>query len=558
MLTHTRIVSRLAIMLAVNIALMAALGAIGFIGMAQIREGLRTVYEDRTIALGQIHVVLRQSYEIRLAALTGIDDPTVVAEKKAAIAELRSKLDATWKAYLATYLTPDEANIAKSADGEIAAYQAIVDDEFGKLAAGDLAAARELAKTKGAPAFDAMSKDIEALAQLQSRVAGEEYQKASDVYTRDLYLLIAIVAAAIALGAVLAWIIARSITRPLNGIIGVMGELTKGNLKVEVGGQDRRDEVGSVAKAVGIFKDGLTETERMRAEQQQAQARQIERGQKMDAAVSTFDKAIGEVVGAVSAAATELQATAKSLSATAEETAHQSNAVAAAAEEMSQNVQTVAAATEELSTSIAEISNQVSESTRIVGTAVTQADDTNARVGSLSEAAQRIGDVVRLINDIAGQTNLLALNATIEAARAGEAGKGFAVVASEVKTLATQTARATEEIAGQVRAIQEATNTSATAISAITETIGRVNEISTAIAAAVEEQGAATREISRNVQQAASGTAEVTTNIVGVTQSSQQTSAGSAQVLSAAGELAQNGERLKREVDTFLHTVRAL
>jgi methyl-accepting chemotaxis protein len=165
---------------------------------------------------------------------------------------------------------------------------------------------------------------------------------------------------------------------------------------------------------------------------------------------------------------------------------------------------------------------------------------------------------VRLINDIAGQTNLLALNATIEAARAGEAGKGFAVVASEVKTLATQTARATEEIAGQVRAIQEATDSSATAIGTIADTIGRVNEISTAIAAAVEEQGAATREISRNVQQAASGTQEVTSNIVGVTQSSQQTSAGSAEVLSAAGELARNGERLKQEVDTFLHTVRAL
>ena len=199
----------------------------------------------------------------------------------------------------------------------------------------------------------------------------------------------------------------------------------------------------------------------------------------------------------------------------------------------------------------------VTESSRIVAGAVTQAEDTNAKVKGLAEAAQKIGEVVTLINEIASQTNLLALNATIEAARAGEAGKGFAVVASEVKNLATQTGRATEEIAGQVKAIQDSTESAAQAIHAISVTINRVNEISTAIASAVEEQGAATQEISRNVQEASTGTAEVSTNITGVTQASQQTSAGSTQVLASASELASNGERLKKEVDTFLHTVRA-
>jgi methyl-accepting chemotaxis protein len=360
------------------------------------------------------------------------------------------------------------------------------------------------------------------------------------------------------LGVVVSLLIASGIAKPVILMTGVMKALGEGNRTIEIPARDNRDEIGEMAKSVQIFKEGLIEAERLRAAQEAEQQRQIERGKKMEALVSDFNTMIGEVVGSVSSAATELQSTAQSLSATAEETSHQSNAVSAAAEEMTQNVQTVASATEELTASIHEIGNQVTESTRIVGAAVTQAEDTNGKVRSLSEAAQKIGEVVTLINEIASQTNLLALNATIEAARAGEAGKGFAVVASEVKNLATQTARATEEIASQVKAIQESTGNAAHAIQAITVTINRVNEISTAIASAVEEQGAATQEISRNVQEASTGTAEVSSNIVGVTQASQQTSAGSSQVLSAASELAMNGERLKREVDTFLHSVRAI
>jgi methyl-accepting chemotaxis protein len=351
---------------------------------------------------------------------------------------------------------------------------------------------------------------------------------------------------------------ARSITRPLGGLTETLRAMAGGDYNVTVPAADRADELGDMAKAGEFFRGKLIEARDLAAAQKAEQERQIERGKKMESEVASFDKMITEVVGSVSAAATELQSTAQSLSATAEETSRQSNVVSAAAEEMTQNVQTVASATEELSASIREISNQVTESTRIVGVAVNEATDTNSKVQGLSDAAQKIGDVVRLINDIAGQTNLLALNATIEAARAGEAGKGFAVVASEVKTLATQTARATDEIAAQVRAIQEATQSSAQAIGGITQTINRVNEISTAIASAVEEQGAATQEISRNVQQAAAGTSEVSQNIVGVNQASQQTSAGSTQVLSAASELAQNGARLRTEVETFLHRVRAL
>ena len=401
---------------------------------------------------------------------------------------------------------------------------------------------------------------IDLLKQVEDRLAANLIDLGGAVWgsaEREFWVAIAAALAVIGLTGIIGYAIVRDTSRSIAGMTGAMSGLASGDMTVEVPGVGRRDEIGEMAAAVKVFKDNMQEASRLAAAQAAEQARQIARGEKLAAAVADFDKTITEIVGSVSSAATELQSTAQSLSATAEEASQQSNAVAAAAEQMTQNVQTVASATEELSASIREIGNQVTESSRIVGNAVTQADDTNAKVKALAEAAQRIGAVVTLINEIAGQTNLLALNATIEAARAGEAGKGFAVVASEVKNLATQTAKATDEIAGQVRAIQDATSSSAQAIDGIAQTINRVNEISTAIASAVEEQGAATQEISRNVQEASSGTAEVSSNISGVTQASQQTSAGSTQVLSAASELAKNGERLRQEVESFLQTVRA-
>ena len=406
--------------------------------------------------------------------------------------------------------------------------------------------------------FDDASATLAALAQLNKDGASAASAEGDAIYASSRLIIILSLAAAILFGIVGSVLLVRGISRPASAIAATLQTMATGNLDIQVPETDRADEMGDIAKASLVFQEGMIKARRLDQEAKREAERQAERGRQMEQAVTAFESVITEVVAVVNSAATELQATAQSLSATAEETAQQSTAVAAATEEMSQNVQTVASATEELSASISEISGQVTESTRIVGEAVEQANDTNAKVKSLAEAALKIGEVVKLINDIASQTNLLALNATIEAARAGEAGKGFAVVASEVKTLATQTSRATDEIAAQIRSIQDATDQSATAIGSITQTIARVNEISTGIASAVEEQGAATQEISRNVQQAAAGSAEVSSNIVGVTQASQQTSAGSTQVLGAAGELARNGERLKREVDTFLHKVRSL
>ncbi len=282
-----------------------------------------------------------------------------------------------------------------------------------------------------------------------------------------------------------------------------------------------------------------------------------ERRATLDRLAGDFEKAIGVVVGIVSSASTELQATAQAMTGAAEETSAQAGTVARASEQASANVQTVAAAAEELSSSVAEIGRQVEQSVRIAGEAARDADETAAKVNHLAQGAQKIGVIVDLINNIASQTNLLALNATIEAARAGEAGKGFAVVAQEVKSLAEQTTKATSEIASQVGDIQSSTADSVTAIRNITEVIGSINQIATTIASAVEHQGAATAEIARNVQDAARGTTEVSTNIAGVTRSAGDTGATASQVLAAASDLSRQSEQLRVEVDKFLATVRA-
>jgi methyl-accepting chemotaxis protein len=363
---------------------------------------------------------------------------------------------------------------------------------------------------------------------------------------------------AVVFAAIIGWLLTRAISRPILQMSALMKQLAGGDTRVEVTGKDRRDEIGAMAQSVQVFKDGLLEADRLRHSQKAAEAESAaERRRAMVGLASEFEAKIGQLVGTVAAAATELEATAQSMSQTAARTNTQATNVASAAEETSANVQTVASAAEELSASIAEIARQVTHSSEMAGRAVADANRTDRVVRALAEGAQKIGDVVGLITNIAGQTNLLALNATIEAARAGDAGKGFAVVASEVKNLARQTARATEEIGQQITQIQTATREAVEAIDAIGRTIGEVNQVSAAIAAAVEQQGAATQEIARNVQQTASGTRVVTTNITGVSDGASSTGAAAGQVLGAAGELSRQAERLSGEVGRFIADVKA-
>ena len=365
-------------------------------------------------------------------------------------------------------------------------------------------------------------------------------------------------AAVLVVSLIVSMFVARSITRPLRSITGTMKEIAGGRIDAEVPGLGRSDEIGEMAGAVEVFKSNAVARQALEAEQKEAANRSMaQRRTDMNRMADDFEGAIGQIVETVSAAASQLEASAGTLTKTAERAEVLATAVAAASEEASTNVQSVASSTEEMSSTVNEISRQVQESARMASEAVGQARGTTERVSELSKAATRIGDVVELINTIAGQTNLLALNATIEAARAGEAGRGFAVVASEVKALAEQTAKATGEIGTQISGIQAATQDSVGAIKEISSTIERLSEVSSTIAAAVEEQGAATQEISRNVQQAAHGTQQVSSNVADVQRGASETGSASSQVLSAAQTLSADSNRLKLEVDKFLRNVRA-
>ena len=382
-------------------------------------------------------------------------------------------------------------------------------------------------------------------------------QDASDSYLKAFMLVSIFLGTAVVVGFGVGFYLVRDVSNGINSIVEPMQALGKGDLSAEVPHRGERTEIGAMADVLQVFKEALIAKKAAdEAAAADAEAK-IERGRRVDNITREFETMIGEIVQTVSSASSQLEASASTLTSTADRSQRMATTVATASEEASSNVQSVASATEEMASSVGEISRQVQESARMAGDAVGQARATTERVSELSKAASRIGDVVELINTIAGQTNLLALNATIEAARAGEAGRGFAVVASEVKALAEQTAKATGEIGQQISGIQAATNDSVGAIKEISSTIERLSEISSAIAAAVEEQGAATQEIARNVQQAAQGTQQVSSNITDVQRGATETGTASSQVLSAAQMLSNDSNRLKSEVSKFLTNVRA-
>ncbi len=559
--TNWSIRTKITASLAVILALVAALGGTAvqrFQTMNAIAEDMTTNYVDAMIYLANM----------RASALTYralIARQIIVMDDAAAVSQMDDKLNALVAAYrdadakyVPTISGPEEQVLY---EGIRAAWGNYLER------AKALRALIGIAKPNDTVAFyldqlvpigdtvaEAVAKDLAYNvegAKLAAANVGSSYQSGLRV-VGAIALAAAIVAVLVGLFLVV------MISKPIRTMTAAMGRLAANDTTVDIPARGRRDEIGQMAGAVEVFKQTMIETERLRAEQEQLKS-EAAAAQKatMDRMADSFEAKVGAMVGQIAAGATELEATAQSMTGTAGHTNQQAAAVAAAAEEASSGVQAVASAAEQLTASIGEISRQVAQSAQMTGRAVSDTQRTDTIVRALADGAQKIGEVVGLITNIAGQTNLLALNATIEAARAGDAGKGFAVVASEVKSLANQTGRATEEIGAQIGQIQSATREAVDAIRGITGTIEEVSAIATTIASAVEQQGAATKEIARNVAQAARATQDVTNTIGGVSQAANDTGSAASEVLGAAGSLSRQAEQMSAEVISFVASVRA-
>jgi methyl-accepting chemotaxis protein len=544
----------------------ACIGTILISGFAYVtNQNLRNASEfaeERNAQLALIGEMRQVTLDVMLNAMDSIVDKQegkISAERQAAMDE--------GLAYLAGE-APKLAELADTAEErEIAALVPVQIQGLAKGIHEDLRQAIEghasqQAFVKIDDILDANGEELNAnLARIEASVREEQKAAASAQHSQlDLATVIILTAALVVLGLMvpLLFFVVRSITRPVGGLTQVMTALAAGDDDVQVPATENRDEIGEMARAVEVFRANAVEMKRLRAEQEENERRGAEeRRAAMLKLADEFEAGVMGIVNGVSSASTEMESTAESMTGLATRAAEQSEQALTASGEAASSAQTVATAAEELSASIQEISRQVRESSTISGGAVTEAQRASSQIDGLVEVSHRIGEIVGLINDIASQTNLLALNATIEAARAGDAGKGFAVVASEVKSLANQTAGATDEIASQVAEIQEASTAASEVIKGISGTIAKIDEIAASVAAAVEQQGAATGEISRSVQHAAQGTETASEKVAQVKQMSAETGASAAQVLGAAGELAGQANRLKDQVAQFLNTVRA-
>ncbi|MGP9813196.1 methyl-accepting chemotaxis protein [Rhodopseudomonas sp. NSM] len=563
MFARLSIRTKITTLVAALLIAMSGLGGIGLLKMQGINAATVEITSNwlpTVTTLGDMRAEVI-SYRMKLRNHLLETNPSRMADIEKQLADNEERIKKAQNGYEPLISSPEERQIYETWVSEWAKYRAIVpkllelsrNSHNGQISIEGVEMLSSTFNPIGARMDEAMSKDIA----LNNNGAKHASGVATSTYTSAFFIVVSILGLAILVGIGASVMVIRDIAQAIASIIKPMQSLGQGDLSAEVPHRGAKTEIGAMADALQVFKEALIAKKAAdEAAAHEAEAK-IARAQRVDTATRKFESAIGQIVETVSSASTELEASASTLTATAGHAQELTTAVAAASEEASTNVQSVASATEEMASSVNEISRQVQESARIANDAVDQARKTNDSVGMLSAAAARIGDVVELINTIAGQTNLLALNATIEAARAGEAGRGFAVVASEVKALAEQTAKATGEIGQQITGIQAATDQSVSAIREIGLTIGRMSEIASTIASAVEEQGAATQEISRNVQQAAQGTQQVSSNITDVQRGATETGSASSQVLSAAKSLSQDSSRLKEEVATFLETVRA-
>ena len=550
--------ARLFLSLSLLVAALFAASVSGYYALSQSSEKTRTIVEDRVVPLAQLKKVA-DAYAVDIVdAAHKMRSGAFTWEQGAKSIEGALKtIDAQWAAYLATTLTPEEALIAQKVKSVMALAQSPIGKLQGLVAKRDMAALDTFATQALYPSIDPISEPLSELIELQVRVAREDFAEATRTKTMSFWTMGLIGGFATFIVLFAASVVTRGVVNPLSAMERVMRQLADGDTSIQVPQLGTTDDIGRMADAVDVFRKNAIERETLKLEAEREQGARAQRQAALDHAISAFESSASAVMATVASASTELQAAAESMSDVAEETLMQSTSVASAAEQASAGVQSVAAAGEELSASTNTILQQAQYSSTIAGKAVEGADATNAKVQELSIAANQIGKVVELIRGIAGQTNLLALNATIEAARAGESGRGFAVVASEVKALASQTSRATDEIASAITSMQKTTVEAVETIRQITATITDMNEISTAITSSMVEQGRATAEIAENVQQVAVGTGEVASAITHVTTAATTSGAAASQVLGAASELSRQSEILKDEMDSFLARARA-
>ena len=560
MLNNLAIRVKIPLGFAVVLAIVVVLGLLSIDRLSAVNGNAEEIRNDWLPSTGQMSKLLTSIYSFRLREARYLLVAADGGDTDKAQADIAAGTDRIAKARAAyaplVSVGTDEERLIRQFDQEWLGYAAQSAKMLDLAKAHDAKGATALFNGASRESFDRAIKPLNDDADFNVQEGKKAADRGAAIYGSTKWIVVLALVFAAVLCAVLGWWLVAGVSTPIQRMTDAMKRLAGHDLATEITGLGRKDEIGAMATAVQVFKDSMVKAEQLALEQQLDHAQKEQRAARIEAINATFDRQASEALNFLASAATELRATAGGMSDNADLASKQAGAVAAAADEASSNVQTVAAATEELSSSIQEIARQVVQSSTIAGQAVQEAAATGGTMQTLSEAAQKIGEVVRLINDIAGQTNLLALNATIEAARAGEAGKGFAVVASEVKHLATQTARATEDISAQVAAMQSSTSNAVAAIERIDATIGRMNEISTSIAAAMEQQGAATQEIARNVQEAARGTTEVSSNITGLNQSVEETGAASVEVLGAADELGQQAEQLRARVGTFLADIR--